>query len=125
MTAVTSSTAPTRYVETAGIRFAYRRWGKPSGVPLVFLNYFSANLDDWDPQVTAGLAAEYDVILFDNAGVASSGGETRGTVAEMTRDALAFCDALGLKKINPVGFSLGGMIAQQMALDHPNRVNRI
>jgi pimeloyl-ACP methyl ester carboxylesterase len=125
MTADKSSTVPTRHVETAGIRFAYRRWGKPGGVPLVFLNYFSGNLDDWDPQVTDGLAAEHDVILFDNAGVASSGGETPGTVAEMTRDALAFCDALGLKKINPVGFSLGGMIAQQMALDHPNRVNRI
>src|ERR1700732_1507448 len=117
MTADTSSTAPTRYVETGGIRFAYRRWGKPSGVPLVFLNYFSANLDDWDPQVTDGLAADYDVILFDNAGVASSGGETPATVSEMTWDAVAFCDALGLTKFNAFGFSLGGMIAQQLALD--------
>jgi pimeloyl-ACP methyl ester carboxylesterase len=125
MTSETSLTVPTRYVETAGIRFAYRRWGKSGGVPLVFLNYFSGNLDDWDPQVTDALAANYDVILFDNAGVASSNGETPGTVAEMTRGALAFCDALGLKKINVVGFSLGGMIAQQMALDHPGRVNRI
>jgi pimeloyl-ACP methyl ester carboxylesterase len=90
MTSDTSLTAPTRYVEAEGIRFAYRRWGKPGEVPLVFLNYFSGNLDDWDPQVTDGLAAEYDVILFDNAGVASSGGETPGTVSEMTRDALAF-----------------------------------
>jgi pimeloyl-ACP methyl ester carboxylesterase len=125
MTSETSLTASTRYVETERIRFAYRRWGKPRAVPLVFLNYFSGNLDDWDPQVTDGLAAEYDVILFDNAGVASSGGETPGTVSEMTRDALAFCDALDLKKINPVGFSLGGMIAQQLALDHPDRVGPI
>ena len=106
-------------------------FGSPTGVggsqavPLVFLNYFSGNLDDWDPQVTDGLAAEYDVILFDNAGVASSSGETPGTVSEMTRDTVAFCDALGLKKFNAVGFSLGGMIAQQMALDYPDRVNRI
>jgi pimeloyl-ACP methyl ester carboxylesterase len=125
MTSDTSLTVSTRYALTEGIRFAYRRFGKPGGVPLIFLNYFSGNLDDWDPQVTDGLAAEYDVILFDNAGVASSGGETPGTVSEMTRDALAFCDALGLEKISAVGFSLGGMIAQQMALDHPDRVGQI
>ena len=99
MTSETSSTASTRFVETEGIRFAYRRWGKPGGAPLLFVNYFSGNLDDWDPQVTDGLAAEYDVILFDNAGVASSGGETPGTVSEMTRHALAFCDALGLEEV--------------------------
>jgi pimeloyl-ACP methyl ester carboxylesterase len=125
MTSETSLTTSTRYVETERIRFAYRRWGKPRAVPLVFMQYFSGNLDDWDPQVTDGLAAEYDVILFDNAGVGSSGGETPGTVSEMTRHAVAFCDALELKKVNAVGFSLGGMIAQQLALDYPDRVNRI
>jgi pimeloyl-ACP methyl ester carboxylesterase len=118
-------TVATRFVEADGIRFAYRRWGKPGGIPLVFLNYFTGNLDDWDPLVTDGLAADHEVILFDNAGVANSGGETPGAVAEMTQDALAFCDALELKKINAVGFSLGGMIAQQLALDHPDHVNRI
>ena len=61
-------TVPTRFAEAAGIRFAYRRWGKPGRLPLVFLQYFSANLDNWDPQVTDGLADDYDVILFDNAG---------------------------------------------------------
>src|SRR5690242_14009549 len=121
----TALTVPTRFVEADGIRFAYRRWGKPGGLPLVFMQYFSANLDDWDPQVTDGFAADHDVILFNNAGVGSSGGETPGTVSEMTRDALAFSDALGLKRFNVVGFSLGGMIAQQMALDRPDRVNRI
>jgi pimeloyl-ACP methyl ester carboxylesterase len=107
------------------VRFAYRRWGKPDGFPLVFLNYFSGNLDDWDPLVTDGFAADYDVILFNNAGVGLSGGETPGTVSEMTRHALAFCNALGLKEFHVVGFSLGGMIAQQLALDHPDRVKRI
>ena len=125
MSTDTALTVPTRFVEADGIRFAYRRWGKPGGTPLVFLQYFSANLDDWDPQVTDGLAADHDVILFDNAGVAGSGGETPGTVSEMTRGAIAFCDALGLTKFNVVGFSLGGMIAQQLALDYPDRVNRI
>jgi pimeloyl-ACP methyl ester carboxylesterase len=125
MSTDTALTASTRLVEADGVRFAYRRWGKPGGAPLVFLQYFSGNLDDWDPLVTDGFADEYDVILFDNAGVASSGGETPGTVSEMTRHAVAFCDVLGLKKFNIVGFSLGGMIAQQLALDHPDRVNRI
>jgi pimeloyl-ACP methyl ester carboxylesterase len=125
MSTYSALTAPTQIVEADGIRFAYRRWGKPGGFPLVFMQYFSGNLDDWDPLVTDGFAADFDVILFDNAGVASSGGETPGTVSEMTRHALAFCDALGLKKFHVVGFSLGGMIAQQMALDHPDRVKRI
>jgi pimeloyl-ACP methyl ester carboxylesterase len=125
MTSDTSLTALTRLVEADGIRFAYRRWGKPGGLPLVFLNYFTGNLDEWDPQVTDGFAADYDVILFNNAGVASSGGETPRTVLEMTRHAVAFCDALGLKKFNAVGFSLGGMVAQQLALGYPDRINRI
>src|SRR6266404_2071301 len=114
MSTQTALTVPTRLVEADGIRFAYRRWGKPGGLPLVFLNYFGGNLDDWDPQVTDGFAADYDVILFDNAGVGSSGGEPPGTVSEMTRHAVAFCDALGLQQLNAVGFSLGGMIAQQL-----------
>jgi pimeloyl-ACP methyl ester carboxylesterase len=125
MSTYNALTAPTRFIEADSIRFAYRRWGKSGGFPLVFMNYFTGNLDDWDPLVTNGFAADYDVILFDNAGVGSSGGETPGTVSEMTRDAVAFCDALELKQFNVVGFSLGGMIAQQMALDHPYRVNRI
>ena len=125
MSTSTALTVPTRFVEVDNSRFAYRRWGKPGGFPLVFMNYFTGNLDDWDPMVTDGFAADFDVILFNNAGVGSSGGETPGTVSEMTRDALAFCDALGLKEFNVVGFSLGGMIAQQLALDHPDRVNRV
>jgi len=125
MSTQTALTVPTRFVEADGIRFAYRRWGKPGGLPFVFLNYFGGNLDDWDPLVTGGFAADHDVILFNNAGVASSGGETPGTVSEKTRHALAFCDALELKRVNAVGFSLGGMIAQQLALDYPDRVNRI
>ena len=87
MSTNTALTVPTQFVEADSIRFTYRRWGKPGGAPLVFMNYFAGNLDDWDPQVTDGLAADYDVILFNNAGVASSGGETPGTVLEMTRDA--------------------------------------
>jgi pimeloyl-ACP methyl ester carboxylesterase len=125
MNTITALTVPTRFVEVNNVRFAYRRWGKPGGIPLVFLNYFNANLDTWAPMVTDGFAADYDVIVFNNSGVASSGGETPGSVAEMTQHTLAFCDALGVERCNFLGFSLGGMIVQQLALDEPSRVNRI
>ena len=121
----THETAPTQFVEAEGIRFAYRRFGKARGLPLVFLQYFNANMDGWDPAVINGLAADYEVVLFDNAGVASSSGETPSTVSEMTHHCMAFCRALGLAKINVVGFSLGGMIAQQLAYDHPEFVERL
>jgi len=81
----THETAPTRFVQVGDARFAYRRFGRPGRLPLLLLNYFAANMDDWDPKVTNGFAAERDVILFDNAGVGSSTGETPSTVAAMTR----------------------------------------
>jgi len=122
---VTHETVPTRFVETEGIRFAYRRFGKAGTVPLLFLEYFNSNMDGWDPTVTNSLAEDHEVILFDNAGIGASGGETPDTVLEMTKDCAAFCRALGLNAIHIVGFSLGGMIAQQLALDHPPLVQRL
>ena len=77
MSTHTALTVSTRFVEVDNIRLAYRRWGKPGGFPLVFMQYFSGNLDDWDPLVTDGFAADYDVILFNNAGIASSGAKRR------------------------------------------------
>jgi pimeloyl-ACP methyl ester carboxylesterase len=82
-------------------------------------------MDGWDPEVTNNLAADHEVILFDNAGVGASGGKTPPTVAEMTKHCVAFCRALGLKQIHVVGFSLGGMIAQQLALEHPQLLGRL
>jgi pimeloyl-ACP methyl ester carboxylesterase len=125
MSNYTHETVPTQFVEANGIRYAYRRFGKAGTVPLLFLQYFNANMDGWDPAVTNSLAADHEVILFDNAGVAASRGETPYTVVEMTRDCVAFCRALGLKAIHIVGFSLGGMIAQQLALEHPQLVQRL
>jgi aldehyde dehydrogenase (NAD+) len=80
----THETVPTQFVEADGIRYAYRRFGKAGTVPLLFLGYFNSNMDAWDPAVTNSLAVEHEVILFDNAGVGASGGETPYTVAEMT-----------------------------------------
>jgi pimeloyl-ACP methyl ester carboxylesterase len=121
----THQTAPTQFVEAKGIHFAYRRFGKPGTIPLLFLAYFNSNMDSWDPDVTNSLAADHEVILFDNAGVGASGGKTPYTVPEMTRHCVAFCRALGLKQIHVVSFSLGGMIAQQLALEHPQLVGRL
>src|SRR5271156_2774638 len=121
----THETAPTQFVEANGIRFAYRRFGKPGTIPLLFLEYFNSNMDGWDPDVTNSLAADHEVILFDNAGVGASGGKTPHIVAEMTKPCVAVCRALGLKQIHVVGFSLGGMTAQQLALEHPQLVGRL
>ena len=118
-------TAPTQFANAGGVRYAYRRFGKSGNAPLLFLGYFNSNMDGWDPQVTNSFAADHEVILFNNAGIASSGGDTPSTVPKMTEHCVAFCRALGLDVIIPVGFSLGGMIAQQLALDHPQLVKRI
>jgi pimeloyl-ACP methyl ester carboxylesterase len=125
MTNYSHETAPTQFVETQGIRYAYRRFGNPGTVPLLFGEYFNSNMDGWDPAVTNGLATDHEVILFDNGGVAASGGETPNTVVEMARQCVAFCRGLGLEAINMVGFSMGGMIAEQVALDHPDLVQRL
>ena len=125
MSNYTHETAPTQIVETIGVRYAYRRFGKAGTIPLLFLGYFISNMDAWDPAVTNSLAADHEVILFDNAGVGASGGETPYTVAQMMPQCVAFCRALDLKAIHVLGFSLGGMIAQQLALDHPDLVQRL
>lgn len=107
-------TVPTRFAENGGIRYAYRRFGKEGATPLLCLGYYNSNMDAWDPIVTNGLAADSELILFDNAGVGASGGETPPTVAGMARHVLAFCEALNIKTVDVLGFSLGGMIAQQL-----------
>ncbi len=118
-------TVPTQFVEAGGVRYAYRRFGKSGSVPLVFLEYFNSNMDGWDPTVTNHLATDHEVILFDNAGVGASDGNTPDRVEKMADHCFTFCQALGLKTVNVVGFSLGGMIAQQLALDHPQLVRRL
>jgi pimeloyl-ACP methyl ester carboxylesterase len=125
MTDHTHQSEPTQFADGAGIRFAYRRFGKSQGVPLVFFQHFTGTMDNWDPAVTDGLARDREVILFNNAGIASSGGETPNTIGEMARDAAVFIDALGLEQIDLLGFSLGGFVAQQLTLDRPKQVRRL
>ncbi len=121
----THHTAPTRFVEAAGIRFAYRRFGKKQGVPLVFIPHILGNLDSWDPSVTDGLAQGREVILFNNAGIASSSGEVPVTFAEMAKNAGTFIDAFDLTKVDVLGFSIGSMIAQNLALERPDLVRKL
>jgi pimeloyl-ACP methyl ester carboxylesterase len=121
----THNTAKTRLVEVGGVTYAYRRFGKATGTPVVFLQHFRGGLDNWDPNVTDWLAKDRSVILFNNAGVASSGGEPADTVTGMARHVIAFLDALGLERVDLLGFSLGGFVAQQVALESPDLVRRV
>lgn len=121
----THQTAPTQFVEANGIRFAYRRFGKPAGVPIVLNQHFRGTLDYWDPAVTDGLAQTREVILFDNAGIASSSGEVPPSIPQMGANAIAFIRALGLSKIDVLGFSIGGMVAQEIALQAPALVRKL
>ena len=121
----THQTAPTQFVEAAGIRFAYRRFGRKGGVPLLFFMHFTGTMDHWDPAVTDGFAQDREVILFNNAGVSSSSGEVPASIEEMARHAAAFVDALGIKTLDALGFSMGGLIAQQFTTDRPDLVRRL
>jgi pimeloyl-ACP methyl ester carboxylesterase len=121
----THQTAPTQFVEARGIRFAYRRFGKANGVPLVFCQHYIGTMDYWDPMVTDGLARGREVILFDNAGVSSSSGEVPTTFEQMAADAIAFIKALGLKQVDLFGFSIGGMVVQEITLQAPDLVRRL
>jgi pimeloyl-ACP methyl ester carboxylesterase len=121
----TLETAPTRYVEGNGIRFAYRQLGPSTGTPLVLLQHFSGNIDAWDPAVVNAFAEDRPVIAFDNAGVGRSTGQTPDNVAAMARDAVNFISLLGLSEVDLLGFSLGGCVAQQMAAENGRLVRKL
>ncbi|MDN7182696.1 alpha/beta hydrolase [Caballeronia sp. SEWSISQ10-4 2] len=125
MTRFTHQTTPTQFVDANGIRFAYRRFGKTGGVPLVFNIHFTGTMDHWDPAVTDGLAQDREVILFNNAGISSTSGEVPQSIEEMAANAAAFIKALGLTQVDVLGFSMGGLIAQQLALLEPQLVRRL
>src|SRR5712675_1176598 len=148
MTQHSHQTAPTQFVEANGIRFAYRRFGKAPdfdpnlfldgidpqyeaelkasiGVPLIFNQHYTGTMDYWDPAVTDGLARDREVILFNNAGVSSSSGEVPTTFEQMGANAIAFSGALGLQQVDVLGFSIGGFVAQEIALQAPDLVRKL
>jgi pimeloyl-ACP methyl ester carboxylesterase len=121
-------TAPNQFVEAAnGVRYVYRRFGTsfPDVLPLVMLQHFRGNLDNWDPLLLGTLASGREVITVDNAGVGLSSGVVPPTITEMARDVIAFTDALGLSRIDLLGFSIGGMVAQELTLIRPYLVRRL
>jgi pimeloyl-ACP methyl ester carboxylesterase len=120
-----NTTAPTQLLDANSLRYAYRRFGNGSAPPLLCLQHFTGTLDNWDPAVTDPLAAGREVILFDNAGIGRSTGEVPKTMAEMAKHVFAFLDGLGLNNCDVLGFSLGGMLAQQMAQDRPSIFRRM
>ncbi|TDW24433.1 alpha/beta hydrolase [Kribbella kalugense] len=121
----THDTAPTRFVDSNGVRFACRRFGSPAGTPIVLLQHFMGNLDNYDPAITDPLAAGREVILTDNAGVGLSSGTAPDTVAGMAKDMASLVDALNLERVDLFGFSMGGYVAQQLAVDRPDLVRRL
>jgi pimeloyl-ACP methyl ester carboxylesterase len=125
VSAATWKDVPTRTVDVGGVPLAYRELGADSDVPVVFLHHFTAVLDDWDPRVIDGVAAERRVTAFDNRGVGGSGDKVPADLEDMARDAIAFIRALGLEQVDLFGFSLGGGVAQLVALQAPDLVRRM
>src|SRR5713101_8404202 len=125
-TATASNTAtPTQFVTAGDNKYAYRQFGSGPGLPLLFLQHFTGTLDGWDPAVTDPLAIGRSVILFESAGIGRSNGKVPTTVAGMASHCMRFLDALGLNRVDVLGFSLGGMVAQVIALQRPSLFRRM
>ena len=121
----THNTAPNQFVDADGVRYAYRRFGKPNGTPLLLLPHFISTMDWWDPDLTDGLAKSREVVIFDNRGVGLTSGETPNRIEKMADDAHAFIHALGLAQLDVLGFSIGGMVAQELVLNYPEDVRKL
>lgn len=116
---------PTSSINVDGVRFVYRELGTDTDVPVVFLHHFTAVLDDWDPRVIDGIAAQHRVIAFDNRGVGGTGSKVPTDLEQMGADAIAFIRALGHEKVDLFGFSVGGAVAQIIALQASDLVRRM
>jgi pimeloyl-ACP methyl ester carboxylesterase len=119
------ASTPDRYVEIDGMRIAYRLFGKPGTRPLVLLQRFRGTMDDWDPALLEPIARERTVILFDSAGVGRSEGINPDSIKGMSDFASDFIQALKLDSVDVLGFSMGGITAQELALDHPAQIGRV
>lgn len=117
--------APSRSINVGGTVFAYRDLGPHGGVPLILLNHWGAVLDNFDPRIIDGLASRHRVIATDYRGIGASGGTAPMTVDEMARDAIALIHALGFEKVDLLGFSLGGFVAQDIVLKAPDLVRKL
>jgi pimeloyl-ACP methyl ester carboxylesterase len=117
--------APARTVTADGVTYAYRELGPKGGIPVIFFVHLAANLDNWDPRVIDPIAKEHQVITFDNRGVGASTGQVPDSVEAMADDAYAFIRALGFAQVDIFAFSMGGMVAQDLVLKHPDLVRKL
>lgn len=122
--------SPTKFIEANGVKFSYRAMGPKAGgskseTPLIFLQHFTGTMDSWDPAVVNALARTRPVVVFNNRGVGASNGVVADNIGQMTTDAYAFIQALGYKKVDLLGFSMGGFVAQELAAQHPELVNKV
>jgi len=117
---------PTQTSSAGGVDFAFRELGKSSGgTPVVFFVHLAAVLDNWDPRIVDGIATKHHVITFDNRGIGASSGSPSNSMEQMTDDAITFIKAMGFKQVDLLGFSLGGMIAQEIVLKEPQLVRKM
>lgn len=117
--------APARTIDAGGITYAYRELGPKGGIPVVFFVHLAGTLDNWDPRIVDAIAQNRHVITFDNRGVGSSTGSVPDSVEAMADDAYTFIKALGFDTIDIFSFSLGGMVAQDLVVKHPELVRRL
>ena len=117
---------PTQFINAGGVNFAYREYGQQNGgTPIIFLNHLAAVLDNWDPRIIDGIAAKHHVVVFDNRGVGASTGEPAKSIEQMADDAITFIQAKGFKKVDLFGFSMGGMISQEIVLKQPQLIRKM
>lgn len=117
---------PTQTITAGGVNFAYRELGKHhGGTPVVFLVHLAAVLDNWDPRIMDGIAAKHHVIAFDDRGIGASSGSPSNSIEQMAIDAITFIQAMGLQRVDLLGFSMGGMVAQEIVLKEPRLVRKM
>ena len=114
----------TQFINVDGTKFAYRKLGLGTGVPVIFLNHLGATLDNCDPRIMDGIATKHQILAFDNRGIGATKGVTPITIAEMAKDAISFIKALGYEKVDLMGFSMGAFIAQEILLQEPQLVRK-
>lgn len=117
--------APTKSITAGDMTYVYRELGPKGGIPVVFFVHLAATLDNWDPRIVDPIAKTRHVITFDNAGVGASSGTVPSTIEEAADDAYAFITALGFDTIDIFSFSMGGMIAQDLVVAHPDLVRKL
>lgn len=119
-------TVPTQTVTAGGVDYTYREMGQQhGGTPIVFLVHLAAVLDNWDPRIMDGIAAKHHVIAFNSRGIGSSSGSPADSIEQMADDAISFIKAKGFQQVDLLGFSMGGMVAQEVVLKEPQLVRKM